>query len=126
MSDAYFGAQPSPEELEERVKGFPSWLEIDLDNLRFNLEQIRERVGVEVIPCVKTNAYGHGVVPVAAFLEREGVGRVLVAKLWEAEQIRGAGSAWSAWIPCSGGSSTSGSSGTVWFRRFIPGTTAGE
>jgi alanine racemase len=91
MSDAYFGSQPSPEEIEERVKGFPSWLEIDLDNLRFNLKQIRERVGVEVLPCVKTNAYGHGVVPVAAFLEREGVGRVLVAKLWEAEQIRGAG-----------------------------------
>ena len=91
MSDAYFGSQPSPEEIGERVKGFPSWLEIDLDNLRFNLEQIRERVGVEVLPCIKTNAYGHGVVPVAAFMEREGVERVLVAKLWEAEQIRGAG-----------------------------------
>lgn len=91
MSDAYFGSQPAPEEIEERVKGFPSWLEIDLDNLRFNLEQIRDRVGVEVLPCIKTNAYGHGVVPIAAFLEREGVKRVLVAKLWEAEQIRGAG-----------------------------------
>jgi alanine racemase len=91
MSEEYFGSQPSPEEIGERVKGFPSWLEIDLDNLRFNLEQIRERVGVEVLPCIKTNAYGHGVVPVAAFMEREGVKRVLVAKLWEAEQIRGAG-----------------------------------
>jgi len=91
MSDDYFGSQPSPEEIGERVKGFPSWLEIDLDNLRFNLEQIRERVGVEVLPCIKTNAYGHGVVPIAAFLEREGVKRVLVAKLWEAKQIRGAG-----------------------------------
>jgi alanine racemase len=91
MSDDYFSSQPSPEEIGERVKGFPSWLEIDLDNLRFNLEQIRERVGVEVLPCIKTNAYGHGVVPIAAFLEREGVKRVLVAKLWEAKQIRGAG-----------------------------------
>ncbi len=91
MSESYFGSQLSPEEIGERVKGFPSWLEIDLDSLRFNLAQIRERVGVEVLPCVKTNAYGHGVAPVAAFLEREGVERVLVAKLWEAEQIRGAG-----------------------------------
>jgi alanine racemase len=91
MSEEYFGSQSSPEEIGERVKGFPSWLEIDLDNLRFNLEQIRERVGVEVLPCIKTNAYGHGVVPVAAFMEREGVERVLVAKLWEAKQIRGAG-----------------------------------
>ena len=82
MSEEYFGSQSSPEEIRERVKGFPSWLEIDLDNLRFNLEQIRERVGVEVLPCIKTNAYGHGVVPVAAFMEREGVKRVLVAKLW--------------------------------------------
>ncbi len=90
-SDVYFGSQPSPEEIEKRVKDFPSWLEIDLDNLGFNLERIRERVGVEIIPCVKTKAYGHGAVPVAAFLEREEVGRVLVAKLWEAEQIRGAG-----------------------------------
>jgi alanine racemase len=91
MADAYFGTQLSQAQIEERVNGFPSWLEIDLDNLRFNLEQIKERVGVEVLPCVKTNAYGHGVVPVAAFLEKEGVRRVLVAKLWEAEQIRGAG-----------------------------------
>jgi len=91
MSRDYFGSQPSAEEIGERVKGYPSWLEIDLDRLRFNLEQIRERVGVEMLPCVKTNAYGHGLVPVAAFLEREGVGRILVAKLWEAEQVREAG-----------------------------------
>lgn len=91
MSDAYFGSQPSPAEIEERVKDFPSWLEIDLDNLRFNLEQIRERVGVEVLPCVKTNAYGHGLVPVVAYLMRRGVRRVLVAKLWEALQLREAG-----------------------------------
>ena len=91
LSQDYFGSQPSAEEIGERVKGYPSWLEIDLDRLRFNLEQIKERVGVEVLPCVKTNAYGHGLVPVAAFLEREGVRRVLVAKLWEAEQVREAG-----------------------------------
>ena len=91
MSESYFGSQPSPEEIGERVEGYASWLEIDLDRLGFNLEQIRKRVGVEVLPCVKSDAYGHGVVPVAAYLGREGVGRVLVAKLWEAVQIRGAG-----------------------------------
>jgi alanine racemase len=91
MSIDYFESQPSSEEIGERVDGFPSWLEIDFDNLRFNLEQIKKHVGVEVLPCIKTNAYGHGVVPIAAFLEREGVERVLVAKLWEAKQIREAG-----------------------------------
>ena len=91
MSEAYFGSQPSPEEVYRRIEGYPSWLEVDLDLLGHNLDRIRERVLVEVIPCVKTNAYGHGLVPVVAYLAGRGVGRVLVAKLWEAVQIRGAG-----------------------------------
>lgn len=91
MAEAYFGSQPSSMEIEERVRGYVSWLEVDLDLLGFNLEQVRSRTGVEVIPCVKTNAYGHGLVPVVAYLLRRGVGRVLVAKLWEAMQLRRAG-----------------------------------
>jgi len=73
------------------VKGFASWFEVDLDRLGHNLEEVRERAGVEVIPCVKANAYGHGLVPVVAYLMRRGVGRFLVAKLWEAVQLREAG-----------------------------------
>ncbi|MCK4438355.1 alanine racemase, partial [Candidatus Bathyarchaeota archaeon] len=88
---SYFSSQPSPGEIEERVKGFASWFEVDLDRLGHNLEEIRERAGVEVIPCVKANAYGHGLVPVVAYLMRRGVGRFLVAKLWEAVQLREAG-----------------------------------
>ena len=66
MSEAFFSSQPSPDEIVERMEGYPSWLEVDLDRLGFNLGQIRGRVGVEVLPCVKTNAYGHGVVPIVA------------------------------------------------------------
>jgi len=91
MAEAFFGSQHSPGEIEERLEGFPSWIEVDLDCVGFNLEQIRRRVGVEVLPCVKTNAYGHGIVPVVAYLMRRGVERVLVAKLWEALQLREAG-----------------------------------
>ncbi|MCW3992774.1 MAG: alanine racemase [Candidatus Bathyarchaeota archaeon] len=91
MAEAFFGTQPSPGEIEERLEGFPSWIKVDLDCVGFNLEQIRRRVGVEVLPCVKTNAYGHGIVPVVAYLMRRGVERVLVAKLWEALQLREAG-----------------------------------
>jgi alanine racemase len=91
MAEAYFGSQPSSGEIKERVKGYASWLEINLNRLGFNLEQVRNRTGVEVIPCVKTNAYGHGLVPVVAYLMKRGVGRVLVAKMWEAMQLRGAG-----------------------------------
>ena len=66
MSEAYFGSQPSPEEVYGRIQSYPSWLEVDLDLLGHNLDRIRERVRVEVIPCLKTNAYGHGLVPVVA------------------------------------------------------------
>jgi len=91
MSETFFGAQPSPGEIGDRVEGYASWLEVDLDLLDHNLDGVREWTGVEVVPCVKSNAYGHGVVPVVAAMMRWGVRRVLVAKLWEAMQIRGAG-----------------------------------
>ncbi len=91
MAEEYFNSQPSPLEIEERLEGYPSWIELDLDCVSHNLEEIRRRVGVEVIPCVKANAYGHGLVPIVAHLMRRGVRRVLVAKLWEAMQLREAG-----------------------------------
>lgn len=91
MSEAYFVSQPSSDEIAERVEGYPSWLEVELDCVGYNLEQVRRRTGVEVIPCVKTNAYGHGLVPVVAYLMTRSVRRFLVAKLWEAMQLRGSG-----------------------------------
>jgi len=87
----YFAAQPSPGEINERIKGFQTWLEIDLDAIGHNLRQVRERTGREVIPCVKSNVYGHGIVPVVAYMLTQGVETVLVAKLHEALQIRDAG-----------------------------------
>lgn len=90
MAEAFFARQISTE-IERRIQGFPSWLEIDLDAITHNLQQVRERVRVEVIPCVKTNAYGHGLVPIVAHMMTKGVKEFLVAKLWEAEQIRDAG-----------------------------------
>ena len=92
MAESFFELQPPAEEIEEKIQGYPSWLEIDLDNISHNLEQIKNRVGgAEIIPCVKTNAYGHGIVPIVAHMMRRGVKRALVAKLWEASQLREAG-----------------------------------
>ena len=91
MSERFFAAQPSPEEIKRRMMGYTSWLEINLDNVGFNLCNIRERVGVEVMPVVKNNAYGHGLVPIVAYLETQGVAWVMVAKLREAEMIKEAG-----------------------------------
>ncbi|MBS7631290.1 alanine racemase [Candidatus Bathyarchaeota archaeon] len=92
MASRFFDSQPKSGEIEEKMQGFPSWLEISLDSISRNLEKIKKAVkGAELIPCVKTNAYGHGLVPIVAHMMRRGIKRVLVAKLWEAMQLREAG-----------------------------------
>jgi alanine racemase len=77
--------------IQERVAGYSSWIEVDLDAIGFNLEQVRKMTGSEVVPCIKKNAYAHGIVHVVAYLMEKDVKRFLVAKLWEAQQIRRAG-----------------------------------
>ncbi len=84
-------AADTPKEIEAKMKGFTSWLELDLDNLGFNLEQIRKRTGSEVMPVIKNNAYGHGLIPITSYLISKGVKRVFVAKFQEAIEIRDAG-----------------------------------
>jgi alanine racemase len=88
-----FQAQPSPAEIAARVAGYGAWLEIDLDAIGRNLGRLRRRLapGTDVMPCVKNNAYGHGLLPVVASLAEQGVERVLVVRLREAEQIADAG-----------------------------------
>ena len=88
---AYFGSQPTPDEITQMTEGFQSWFEIDLDAIGHNIDQAKARTGGEIVPCVKSNAYGHGVVPVVAYMMDRGVKRVLVAKLHEAMQLREAG-----------------------------------
>ena len=91
MSDDSFADQSSPSEIKERMKGYSSWLEIDLDHLGHNLDEIKNHVGVTVMAVVKNNAYGHGIIPVTAYLESRGVEWCMVAKLYEALKIREAG-----------------------------------
>jgi alanine racemase len=88
-----FAAQPSAAEIAARVAGYGAWLEIDLDAMGRNLERLRRRLGTgtDLMPCVKNNAYGHGLLPVVAYLAEQGVGRILVVRLREAEQIVDAG-----------------------------------
>ena len=47
------------------------WLEISLDNVRDNFFAFKKMVGpdVKVMPAVKANAYGHGIVPCGKELE---------------------------------------------------------
>src|SRR5919109_2258602 len=48
----------------------PTYLEVNLSQLKQNLEAIRARVGTaKIMPMVKANAYGHGVDGVVPFIE---------------------------------------------------------
>src|SRR5215475_13889768 len=48
----------------------PTYLEVNLPQLRKNIEAIRAHVSpAKVMPMIKANAYGHGVDGVAPFLE---------------------------------------------------------
>ncbi|MCG8603989.1 alanine racemase, partial [bacterium] len=66
-----------------------SWLEIDLNNIAWNLRQIRTRVdGRPVMAVIKANAYGHGLVEVGKFLEQQKIAFLAVGKFEEALRLR--------------------------------------
>ncbi|HIH88903.1 TPA: alanine racemase [Candidatus Bathyarchaeota archaeon] len=88
MTHPFWLGQPKTSEIRRKVEGYGSWLEIDLDTVSNNLAEIHRHTKAEIMPCVKNNAYGHGLLPIAAHMEDNGVKRVLVAKTREAIQIR--------------------------------------
>ena len=69
----------------------PTRILVDLDALSANLGAIRARVGVPVMAVVKANAYGHGLVPVARYLQSQGADHLGVAFLEEGVSLRRAG-----------------------------------
>jgi alanine racemase len=69
-----------------------TYAEINLDNLAYNLGCIRRKVlPSEVIPVIKADAYGHGAVPVAKKLVREGCSMFAVARFDEGMELRESG-----------------------------------
>jgi hypothetical protein len=44
LAEALFTRQISTEEIEKRTKGYPSWLEIDLDAITHNLKQLSNNI----------------------------------------------------------------------------------
>lgn len=69
------------------------WVEIDLAALRRNFSKARERLEPQarIVGVVKSDAYGHGMVPVARELEALGARFLAVSEYWEGEVLREAG-----------------------------------
>ena len=70
-----------------------TWAEINLGAVRHNVKAMRAAFpeGTKYLAVVKTNAYGHGAVPVAHAALEAGAAYLAVACLPEAEELRSAG-----------------------------------
>ncbi len=70
-----------------------SWVEVDLAALAHNVRTLKALAGAgrQLMACVKSNAYGHGLVPVARAAEAAGADRLAVAWVEEALRLRRAG-----------------------------------
>lgn len=67
------------------------WIELNLDNMGWNLKQIKNVAGVPVMAVIKANAYGHGIGNVGLYLDQQGIDSLMVGKFQEAVQLRNKG-----------------------------------
>ncbi len=76
-----------------RYGGRPTWAEIDVAALRWNLRQVRRLTGPKrpVLAVVKANAYGHGAALCARALAAAGADQFGVASVEEGRELRQAG-----------------------------------
>ena len=68
-----------------------TWVEINKKALSFNLQQFRQKVGhgIEIIPVIKSNAYGHGFIEVARFCDTCNlINKIAVVNLAEVLELR--------------------------------------
>ncbi|WP_125153997.1 alanine racemase [Clostridium rectalis] len=70
----------------------PVWAEINLDNLAYNMQQIRKLSrSKDIIAVVKADAYGHGALDIVPTLLENGATRLAVAVINEAVELRRGG-----------------------------------
>jgi alanine racemase len=70
----------------------PVWEEVNLDNIAYNMKNIRAKTkSKEIFAVVKADAYGHGAVDVAPVLLENGATRLSVAILSEGVELRKSG-----------------------------------
>ncbi|MCF8001122.1 MAG: alanine racemase [Halanaerobiales bacterium] len=68
----------------------PVWVEVNLDNIKFNINQVKNNIPDEtlIMAVVKADAYGHGVLEVAQAAVEAGSDRLAVALPEEGRQLR--------------------------------------
>lgn len=70
----------------------PYYAEINLDNIKHNILEIKKLVKDKtIIAVIKADGYGHGAVEVAKVLKEEGIDFFAVAMISEAQELREAG-----------------------------------
>lgn len=66
-----------------------SWIEVDLDKIRYNFRQLRKAAApAQILAVVKAQAYGHGLEAVALTLDEEEVWGFCVASVAEGRRLR--------------------------------------
>ena len=70
-----------------------NWVEVSREALSNNMRQFRRIIGDKVLlcPCVKSNAYGHGLVECSKVFVEAGADWLAVNALYEAEELRANG-----------------------------------
>lgn len=61
---------------------------IDADCIRHNLTYLQDKTGTEIMPVIKANAYGHGMLQISKILRGAGIKMIGVATLGEAIFLR--------------------------------------
>jgi alanine racemase len=70
----------------------PVWAEINLDNLKNNMREVRRITkSKEIIAVIKADGYGHGALEIAPTLLENGATRIAVAVVTEAVELRKGG-----------------------------------
>ncbi|PIW19788.1 MAG: alanine racemase [Anaerolineae bacterium CG17_big_fil_post_rev_8_21_14_2_50_57_27] len=69
---------------------YSTWVEVDLEAIRNNVQWFQNFSGVAVMAVVKANAYGHGMIPAAKAALQAGASWCGVARIEEALELRAA------------------------------------
>jgi alanine racemase len=70
----------------------PAWAEINLNNLEYNMKEIKKiSKSKEIMAVIKADAYGHGALDTAPVLLENGATRLAVAVITEALELRNGG-----------------------------------